>query len=774
MKFQDVLIDGSIEKLGLDLPSRQQHEQDFGNMAYVFFRDRAPQLIPYLLGFETVEMEDDGSKAIGIFGAKVGDQLFYVPVFFINNQIKGMDTLYSVDKDVMVPLTEPWINNLINKQNITIGDQTNTKIDEFIAPDFNFLREIPTRTGRIPQGGANYKMAESLADITYGWELLTKSTNGRFSSDTSLRADMARALKTRMAEDEDHEKLAEEAGPTLLQRYLSEVAGPDAASKLLKKCASDKKFGNNLLSFYSLEDIKNIDYKLKIEKTAASKVEVMTSTYDYGKPQTVSSEDKRKIVRDGFAINDTRKPEEKAKVYGSDRFICANPDLSGMYNVYIQTGANKEMAVLKPSYGATNHSTEPITLVIDPVTGAYFTADSGAVLTAGQVVDPDEINLPSSKRIIGIDEIKPDDKIVFINDSYDSSYPLKVNYVERDKDNLSLRCDLIDESSKYKDDNYTPRYDNDHGISPYSWDNIIVTFKKGPGQIRQVNKTLIVPEDGWKVFKLSDHKESDRAKSIRPATHGEVQMRLASEGIRNIKVKSDDKGITYSIWMDEQPSQYEVTYKTAMIDLVKNYEFPVHDAEVLLKEASVKWKAERLFHKGAQSVAMPVDPGPPPMGYDEQIGVPVQLPQQTTVSGSTMSPPQEYVGAGYGGNIGGEASMQQQPLPDQEAMQLAQQAAATGQHGVFDAATIGALAKNYNPANVVDTFIPEMMKTLDRLGRILFLFYWKNEDFADRYGDQDMTSLEDELVSVYRNLGDLIIKFKQKTIDADGEGVVLS
>jgi len=74
----------------------------------------------------------------------------------------------------------------------------------------------------------------------------------------------------------------------------------------------------------------------------------------------------------------------------------------------------------------------------------------------------------------------------------------------------------------------------------------------------------------------------------------------------------------------------------------------------------------------------------------------------------------------------------------------------------------------YDTSNAIDSYIPEMMKALDRVGRILFLFYWKNTDFAERYGDQDLIEMEDHLRAVFKSLGDLILSLRQRTIDAEG------
>jgi len=104
---------------------------------------------------------------------------------------------------------------------------------------------------------------------------------------------------------------------------------------------------------------------------------------------------------------------------------------------------------------------------------------------------------------------------------------------------------------------------------------------------------------------------------------------------------------------------------------------------------------------------------------------------------------------------------------DEEAKALAADAAAAGQRHVFDQAAIGGLVKVYDVGNVVDSYVPEFMDTIDRLGRILFLFYWKHEDFNQRYGSDDVVQMEDRLRNVFKSLGDLTLQLKEKTVQQD-------
>jgi len=104
---------------------------------------------------------------------------------------------------------------------------------------------------------------------------------------------------------------------------------------------------------------------------------------------------------------------------------------------------------------------------------------------------------------------------------------------------------------------------------------------------------------------------------------------------------------------------------------------------------------------------------------------------------------------------------------DLQAAGLGQEAANAGQKQVFDHSTIGGLSKVYDSGAVIDSYVPELMKSLDRLGRILFLFYWKNEEFTERYGNADMAEMEDTIRGVFKSFGDLVLQLREKTIGSE-------
>jgi hypothetical protein len=104
-------------------------------------------------------------------------------------------------------------------------------------------------------------------------------------------------------------------------------------------------------------------------------------------------------------------------------------------------------------------------------------------------------------------------------------------------------------------------------------------------------------------------------------------------------------------------------------------------------------------------------------------------------------------------------------MPDPMAMQSAQQAGQAGQKEVFDTTMIAGLLKSVRKDSLVDRYTGDLMKAMDRLGRILFLFYWHNDDFTDKYGKADMPELEDTVRNAFDVLGDLLLFLKSKDVE---------
>ena len=342
-------------------------------------------------------------------------------------------------------------------------------------------------------------------------------------------------------------------------------------------------------------------------------------------------------------------------------------------------------------------------------------------------------------------------------------------------------------------------YNPGTGHQTVDWYDIDITPTDRSGKLMVTSSgQFIVPTKSWKAVELGDRDTDDNKNYLTPASRVDIDEMMTKAGCHRLAVASD--GSEFAIRLDGMNDMQQLGYKSASIRLVAVYGLTPTDAETLLKDAAANRRARRLIKVG-QVVFQP--PPPQQVGTDPLIGTQVLTPQELLMYGQTIGAPaqKQYTGPGSGFNLGGDATTQQmagaqpesegpaaasghgglgqlgggpgggQQLPP-DVQQLAQQAAQTGQSQVFDHGVIGGLSRTYDVSSAIDSYVPELLKAVDRLGRILFLFYWKNADFAERYGSQDMTDLEDEMRAVFKNLGDLVLKLRQKSIDGqEGEFV---
>jgi hypothetical protein len=770
MKLNDLLAtpDYSAVKLAVETPDNQQVEQDFGRLAYAFLKDRAAQLIDYLVGFEVVEQEPDGSRAVGIFGFRIGSSFFYVPAFFLNNQIKGMDMLYSKDDSTFTPLQESWINHILNRKTIELGEPAQQDVkQDFTVPDYTFL-------SRPPLGGST-KLSAHMHDFCDVWNTMQAELCSMLDKDAEFAKSLSGAVKYLTKDAQDRVQ-----GSTQLKRYLEQTGGPQAVGALLD-AFQDYNFLKAATAFYDYHDLMISDFSQALApKQAKSKIRVVTKKEVYDGSVAAPS-DKKKIISDGFSIEDNRTDEEKSEVYNVDYLThIANPSVTGRYDLMLSSGATAPVMVVNIPYGT---SRKGMTLVIDPESGRYFTAMNKTVYVRDGVKEKaDNDVLHTSSRAVDLDSIQVGESYILVDDKGCASLPFKVKHVtSHDGERVRAGVEWCDDIT-HRDSDSTPGLYRDTAPeaarSSYSlqmYDDSYLIPKDRRGELVRSGNNVVVPSGQWKAFRIEkvnrsyDSDDGAQKETFCPASYCDIVDVLNKMAFHNVKVESRDGGLAYSVWMNDLLDQSNLNKKAAMIRLVTQYAFPVDKAEQILKEASAKIKARRLVKLG--QVVMPPPP-PQYMGFDQQIGVPVQPAQADYVTGQTMGvPPPVPSGPGSGVNVGGEGEMQQMMgggggMPS-DAVAMAQQGAMLGQQQVFDHATIGGLSRTYDTSSAIDSYIPEMLDTVDRLGRLLFLFYWKNEDFAERYGDQDLTEMEDHLRATFKSLGDLVLKLKQKTIDAE-------
>ena len=758
-KFSDLLFripEGVNVKLArTESPDELQFEKDFSRLAYAFVKDKATPLLPFMVGFEIVDRAEDGTRAVGLFGFTVHDKFYYVPAFFLNNQIKGMDILFSKDDNRMMPLTEEYVQEVLDTAPLVLGEkgQASDRKD-FVSPDFRFLT-IPPQMRRL---GKSASAKDVVANAYAAWNLMRNKVSELLHKDAEFQEMLIGVAGAALGEAVPYGRTSRIVG------FLEKKGGPLATTDLLNTIVKSPSYMKAASVFYRLPDdfnIRTYAAVLKPKQASTSKITIIHADNSGCCPCEGSSDSEKKtLVRDGFVIRDSREEAEKSELYDVDyvkRF--STPNESGIYDVILSGGRLAECYVLKGG-GAM--------LVVNPPNGAYAVRQSNSDYAGGginssrrsrQVYARDEKREPGSKiyeKAISLDDAKVDTTYAVVNPNGDFCCIFHIGTI------LAESGKPIEYSG----------YCREKSLRTDEWiDRIVRSDRPGHSYFIGSDGKLILGKD-WKLLPLC--KEYKVNENMCLGTIDDLLRELDKKAnVKEMVVYGEDmEDPKFRISLDGTMESVQRSYKSACIRLVASYGLGVEDAENLLKEARSSRKA-RTMVKLAQvpesqlpGVTMP-QPPEPLTGFDEYVGIPVEYANSRgyVVAGQTVgkeprqNPMQPginmYVPPGGGNGI------------PQDAQQLAGQAAQSGQKQVFDHATVGGLAKIYDVGGIVDQYIPSMVDTLDKLGRIVFLFYWKNEEFSERYGDDNLQEMEDLMGSTFKQLGEFVLQLKRKSINTD-------
>ena len=797
-------------KAAQEQPDETQFAQDFSNLAFQFMQDRSPALMKYLLGFEVVDRSENGTRAVGVFGFKIDGQYYYVPAFFMNSQVKGIDSILSKSTNSFVPLTEEWVNYIINRKanelggEAEVGDGRNgtSGMGDFENPNFNFLRSAPVPTS----GGASYKAASaednSPWSLRHAWQEMKSRIDEMLEKDAAFREDVVGTLCRVRGVRHPFEKDAESAD---VLKYLGEVGGPRAERTLLKAMRNAKmaeaamEFYSGPLAFHPAKYVIGKCHALKKEAQEAEdrkpKVEIVADAN--------SEAEARDVIEDGFTVRDRRPDSAMSDVIDTDyERSFQNPDRPGVYNVLVDGGETRRAYVLAADrlfhkgVSGTMHVYFPDNRQLVQARNDEILCDGGCIGRYDEVYG-DASDIPDCRQ---------GDEYIFVGPEGTSLPSFHINNVKRNKGERPVLggsfayCGEDDWEPDPKDDftNYfagDPWHTRGGLMKPFDTFSICsVELADFDGRPKLSHGTVVLPKD-WKalrvgqsydeLYKTDDDGhliENDRVK-YNLGTLNQLTIALRKEGAAKLDMRFDSDGFYYSF--DGQPFTQPMSYKKAAIDLVTKFNVRWPEARSILKRAEAD-RSARCLVKMAQidpsqlvNVETALPPGPSPSS-DPYTGIPVyQSPYydatEMPMGGVDQSVSEDNV---YGENLGGEISRQSQmggdPTGDaefdQEAMGIAENAAQLGQKHVFDKAAIGGLAKVYDTGAVIDSYLPEFMTAVDRLGRTLFLFYWKHNDFIDRYGTDDVIEMEDVLRSTFKQLGKLTMDLRRKSVgggDAD-------
>lgn len=745
---------------GQDIP----FEQAFSDVAHTILRDRAPQLFDHEIGFQLVDRDDDGSKAFGVMGFKIGSMLLYAPLFFLNGATKGHELLIIADRDMFVPLKENWINELTARKPLIIGDAVakKTTTDSVRKPSLRSLIESPS---------TKYASAAALQKYA-AWS----------------RDGVAIAVKAAANEPESD-----------IRPFLAK-GGLPLIGQLLKAAEHYPIIGKRLLEFYSPEDIRNLidtatkeasqsepsilNGKLMHSSAAKAAQDLFIYTYDVeinsSLPSDLSAEEKQQLANEQLLVKDTRPDNKVTQLAGNSlpRAIT-NPSQTGIYDVVTGPDKYTKCFVAKTLVSAKGSASFSVVIPLEKDTTKGVTADNSLIWVGSAKLLSDYENW--FDKLEGVTPKAGLDKYILVSESGICSTPFVINYVHSDSEskmfNVRFECYPSESDSSRRRRNMGG-YESDY----YGPQRVIMTAKKG-SKLRSDGRGNVYAPEGCKfvLFEKAseedrsrwedrDREEKNKAKELTLGRPADVLQGIGEKSA-TVRVQKDHAG--YLVL----PLAQRFTTKTAAtISLIRDLGFRKSAAEQLLADVdsgkqdtfTVKYADEVPPYLMQSGMSSPV-PTPQDFGTFDGRGssYALQMPDQQMI-------PYENSGADPSG-MNNWRQPPQEELPEDFSRQIAD-AAASGQKEVFDTSILTTMLRANRDDLVVDRWIPDLVKAMDRLGRTLFNFYWKQSVFADRYGQGKLPEIEDSLRNMFEGMGDLILQLKQQGVDPfqdEGVGVDL-
>lgn len=727
----------------------QDFEKAFATLAYTELEQKAPGLFPYLVGFQLIKKDDKDTHAIGVFGFHVGHQWYYGPVFWLNGRIKGYELLYIASQDIFVPLQESWINYLTNRQPYILGDaekRTPTQMG-VMAPDFTIFRRSP--------------LLKTSSDI----------------HDEFINADKSAMLK---------QLTHSEPLTDLIARMPAKCA-----CVLLRHMKEDAKFAEAVYTFYDPKDImeavnaaagrelwKTAEEKPEVKPYVSGKKETVTvlhgdQTDGVEKFKTLTTDEKEKLMTGAVVVQDKRDDRSISEVYSAPEFskTFQNPSNSGLWRVMLQDGKFETAFVSTSPMSVGDSIVPPCVTLVSLDSKKYISTSSRAVFAKAQL-DPSKMqkfyeDLPGPKSMsIG-------DVGVLIAKDMKVTFPFRVLEVTTGKDGIkSYKVDVqdnIDNFSRYDSKgpyaikSYTGKDYVEYGYDEYDRGHTIQILP-GASKMTNLRDVLVIGDEYTKFFKLGDAKKPAEKKTgdgmevrrsedpwynwkkenkLNLGTNADIDYHLRKLGLNKLSMVYDGHSEMEYSYRGERSRR--ISPNVALEQLITKVGMREKTASEIIKQARLNGRFDVLV-KEAYALSF----NQPGAAYDDMYRSAVTVPFEDSIPYPSQVKDREPA-----------------PIDDATFRQQASAAAASGQKDVFDVSVLVALARDSRMEDHLASFIKDIIIGNDRIGRILFLYYWHFNKFAEKYGDDDMIELEDLLKEVFKSAGELVLFLKQKSVEPE-------
>lgn len=748
------------------------YEQALNNIAQAYIQQKVPGLLNHLIGFQLVERSEDDSFAVGVFGFRIGKILAYVPVFFINGNIKGIDIIYIHNIKQFLPLTEETFDYIKKLQTQSVGEPYDLPAGALAGLYPNLMQLKPTAlkwASSLPRWLQPFSYYLVLAKSD-------KDTMDIFSDPDGFRY-FREKVKDLLKEASVARRFKEYIEKYPYRAYeFANIYGPEFYTFLKIAGEYVKRYPEELAP---RRDDKGSARVTSLDQTEEpAEVEIFVNINDEALHKLSPSEVKT-LIQKGYLVRDNRDRHSRVHIISPTEvrnlYSKHTPIKGGVYDVLLADGDTLRAFVLPIVNEIALHDTLSVITTVDtrrndlrkernyvviPLEGknkkAYIVPNHRLIVTeVPKVKQYDNGDAPESDSIdedyYKFDAIRtfnpPEDsglpRIYIVFTKEEATPPVLLNREKRDDYGRQVfYCSLSSEDC-------TPHRSYKH------FDTVIVDPRakkigvlKEFVEYRYYNNGFIVPEDA-RIIELANPDEGETLPTMSTNALFQSICRLADRKLEVVKTGS------YEFAVDNKPLLLDDLLKYLIVDLKMSQT----DAEEIIKRANDEGRVTVLIKSAVEPPdKTPRPPGsvalPAALGNVGQLG---NLELRTINEGMTMA--EQDINRTYPHFT--------DPLePGSLLDQKIREAIASGKKNVLDTKLFTELLVAEDDRDVIEKYLPDIMKGLNGLGYIMMNLYMHYDTFKDRYGEDELPSIEQNLRQVFKKLGQLVLQLERRPIAA--------
>lgn len=734
----------------------QAFATSFAQLANSILVQKIPSIVDKLLGFQVLERNEESSRAVGFFAFDLNGQLCYTPAFFLRGEIKGLDLLYYKDGDIFVPLNESWVNYIETKKPVSAGEGTSASpLDlNITAPDLS-----TTSAFKFNSKVAGY-MPTWAVDGVKMFSLRDPMTDTRYAKVATL----VDGLK---------------------------ACSPEVGYKFISHISKHRKLAQFIKDNYDEKDlVKAVRYSKS--KTAClnpvatvHKAEFITLKSE--KVASLTDVEKEKVLRGDIITKEPRDVTKLAKVLETKPDLYSSVKEPGYLNVLFKDGSFDDALVLQTTSVGAGRTTSPRYIVYRDGADRVAEAEGSNIVVNTAETTPlnkSEFADKIKKAGTSLNSLKKNDFVLFVDTYGNSTVPVRIlgsvsseygtvlTVTEETWETVVCHDKPINHIDTFRNSQYSrgptgvvraPYYENKTFVSEEDKRGyqlkVLISDKPVDGLVNVGGKLVVNPDTTVAIKLNREYKPSDvpmpaieaqddqaeQAREYGVGTFADIESCLAKTASYD-KIKLYHSNGTFEI-LGNKVREVGIS-KLAALDVLAN-KLTIHadKAVELIKSAQENTTCRFHLIKTAAGIATPF--------FDPNTGVQSIAPTtEANVLESPVAGPQEKTPDINFGSF-------------EDKVNTMNQAVSSGEKDIFDAAALGALIDINDPSEEINRYISDLILSLDRIGRILFMMYWHYDSFVERYDKQDLVNLEDSLINVFKNLGELTYDLQQRAIVTD-------